>query len=394
MQIAMMCDYPDLRHDHQGARPPVATPVVTLVDALVDEGVGVDVVTFTRDVLRPRCETRRDGLRIHALYTPPLTGAQTAFVWRRQMAGRCIRALECDVVHGQGSEIGNSWLATTMSRIPSVVTLHGMLRDIREVNTAPWWTGQAIAARLERSALREADGVIALSARASEYAESCGAECVRRIPNPVSSAFRCSDVRRLPEEAVRVLFLGRIEMAKGTLDFVRALASASQLLDRRIEARVVGRPTNAGGAEYLRACERAMTAAGRVSWTRTEWIDPGEVPSLLANADLLVLPSYVENLPMVVCEAMTGGLPCLAYDVGGLDDLLHSGAGRMVDVGDVEALARTLVAILSVESEYHEMSRVCLQESTKFHADRVAGETISMYETVIKSCKNDRGSRA
>ncbi len=71
-----------------------------------------------------------------------------------------------------------------------------------------------------------------------------------------------------------------------------------------------------------------------------------DVDAILRDADIAVLASRTEGLPNAVMEAMARGLPVVATDVGGVAELLGSGAGTIVAVDDPDALARALRALV------------------------------------------------
>ena len=64
-----------------------------------------------------------------------------------------------------------------------------------------------------------------------------------------------------------------------------------------------------------------------------------EVARLMREADLFVLPSLAENLPVVLIEAMASGLPAVATSVGGVPEMLGPDDGELVEPGDAGALA-------------------------------------------------------
>lgn len=77
--------------------------------------------------------------------------------------------------------------------------------------------------------------------------------------------------------------------------------------------------------------------------TLTGWVDPAEVDALLGKADILVLPSFDENLPMSVIEGMGHGLAVVATPVGAVADIIkHDETGLLVQTGDVEGLAEAI----------------------------------------------------
>ena len=72
---------------------------------------------------------------------------------------------------------------------------------------------------------------------------------------------------------------------------------------------------------------------------------------LYAAADLFVLPSIQENLPYVVMEAMACATPCVAFDQGGVPDLIdHRENGYLARPGDPADLARGIAWVLGDEA--------------------------------------------
>jgi len=68
-------------------------------------------------------------------------------------------------------------------------------------------------------------------------------------------------------------------------------------------------------------------------------------------ADLVVAPSTEDNLPNVVVEALSCGTPCVAFDIGGMHDLIdHQGNGYLAKPFEVEDLARGMVGILEQQN--------------------------------------------
>ncbi len=82
-----------------------------------------------------------------------------------------------------------------------------------------------------------------------------------------------------------------------------------------------------------------------------------DVARLLAASTLSVLPSAQEGLPRAVMESLCVGVPVVATDIRGTRELLQSGAGRLVAVGAVDALARAIAGILDDPHERQRMGR-------------------------------------
>jgi len=81
-----------------------------------------------------------------------------------------------------------------------------------------------------------------------------------------------------------------------------------------------------------------------------------DVPALLRNADLFVLPSSTEGLPMTIIEAMASALPVVATRVGGVPELVKPGVnGLLVPPQDPDALASALRKLIEDSRLRHDM---------------------------------------
>ena len=156
------------------------------------------------------------------------------------------------------------------------------------------------------------------------------------IPNPV--ALPPAVVPRGPRNVV--LFLGRIEPAKGIPELLDAFAGLRPGVP---DALLV-----CAGEGDIEAAERQARRLGLGDAVRFPgWIDGEEKRAWLARAALFVLPSHAEGLPMSLLEAMAAGLPVVASAVGGIPDVVHDGVnGYLVAPGDRVALLRAMGRVL------------------------------------------------
>ncbi len=138
----------------------------------------------------------------------------------------------------------------------------------------------------------------------------------------------------------RMLFLGNLIERKGILDLLDAVARLP-----------TGHPpwhlTVAGGGDIER-CQALAVRLGvsdRVSFTG--WVDQARARILLAEADMLVLPSYDEGLPLVLLEALGMGTPVVCTPVGAIPEVLEDQhTALFVRPGDPADLSRTLQRLL------------------------------------------------
>jgi glycosyltransferase involved in cell wall biosynthesis len=165
------------------------------------------------------------------------------------------------------------------------------------------------------------------------------------IPNGIDaehygrSARGAEDLRQqlgLPARTVLVGFLGRFMQQKG---FLPLLAALEQLVAEGPPA-----PFHVaafGSGDYVRQYRAEVERRG-LSGHVTMCDAVGDVQPVLAQLDLLVMPSLWEAMPLLPMEAMAAGVPVLGTDCIGLREALRGTPSRMVPAGDAGALAAGL----------------------------------------------------
>lgn len=135
-------------------------------------------------------------------------------------------------------------------------------------------------------------------------------------------------------ETVRLLCVGRLTPAKGQLLLLQACA---RLRDEGLafELTLVG---DGPDRARLEAERDALGLHDRVRLTGA--LNQAQVRDELARADVFVLPSLAEGIPVVLMEAMASGVPVLSCPVNGIPELIEDGCnGLLARPGDVAALA-------------------------------------------------------
>ena len=140
-----------------------------------------------------------------------------------------------------------------------------------------------------------------------------------------------------PTSPATIVSVGRLRAPKDFMTLVRAMAALEPGAARLLIAGD-GPERPAVAAEAVRL---GVDSAVELLGTR------GDVDELLADADLFVLSSDSEGLPMSVLEAMAAGLPVVASSVGGVPELVREGeTGALVPPRDSAALAGAIGRIV------------------------------------------------
>jgi glycosyltransferase involved in cell wall biosynthesis len=94
-----------------------------------------------------------------------------------------------------------------------------------------------------------------------------------------------------------------------------------------------------------------------------------DIPDLLAAADLFVMPSRNEGLPMALLEAMFAECPVVGTRVGGMPDLLEGGRlGGLVDPEDAPALSDAIAIFLRSREEARSIARLALESISEVYS--------------------------
>jgi len=186
---------------------------------------------------------------------------------------------------------------------------------------------------LERSSL-----VIALSESWAQFLRTYAPRArVTVVPNAVALPVLRPDAA----EAGRILFLGRLEAAKGVTELLDAAAA---LAPRFPALRLV--LAGSGDLERWRDAAAVRGLAGRVELPG--WLDAAARDRELARAAVFCLPSHAEGLPMSLLEAMAAARAVVATTVGAVPEALRDGEnGLLVPPHDAAALAAALARLLA-----------------------------------------------
>ena len=287
--------------------------VRTLADGLAGRGHVVTVCAPQPTLERFGFTAERATGPIAAVALP--LGRGSSLVHQRRVAALC-RAH--DVVHAHGVRVGAQ--TALASAAPLIVTWHNA-----PLGAAP---RRAVHTLLERVCARRASLVLGASDDLVARARTAGARNAQPFA-VVAPILSHADVPRRPElhDPPTVLAVARLHRQKRLDLLVQVAAQWPAGPDRPRFVIAGGGPLFAALRQQADALHAPVTFLGARD----------DVADLLAQADVVVLPSDWEARPLVAQEALRSGVPLVATDVGGVRGLVGE-AAVLVPPGSAAAL--------------------------------------------------------
>jgi len=312
----------------------------------------------------------------------PVAPALDARALRRLVA--VMRRLEPDVVHTHSSKAGVlGRIAARVAAVPVTVhSIHGY--GFTPLQPAPVRVLFLVA---ERVMSRWTDHFIAVSERNLKTGLELGlfppgrASLIRSgiELGRFRSAGGAAEARRrlgLPDRAPLVVQIGNFKPQKAPLDFVRLAARVASELPETWFVMV-------GDGELRAAAEELaedLDIADRMVFCG--WWD--DVPGLLAAARVSVLTSRHEGLPRAAVESLAAGVPVVATAVDGTPEVVrHRHNGFLADAGDVDGLARRVVALIRDDELHRRLADAAPNDLDDFDIDRMVRQQEDLYQWLL-----------
>ncbi|UCV09831.1 glycosyltransferase family 4 protein [Dechloromonas denitrificans] len=185
--------------------------------------------------------------------------------------------------------------------------------------------------------MRESSLVFVLSRDAEELLRTnVGLSRIELFPNPIATP-KCVNRARTND----VVFLGQIGNRKGAFDLIKSFSDVHKKIPS-------SRLILAGNGEIQKAKELVSELNLGHSVIFSGWVNEEQRTKLLSEAGVFVLPSYNEQMPMSVLEAMASEVPIIASTVAAIPDMLeHGKCGVLIPPGNIQALGEAIAELLA-----------------------------------------------
>jgi len=351
------------------------THLLSLIENIDRSKFEIVVLSFTDGPMVDRLNEM--GIDTNVIYT------ERPFDWRKwKQVKQLIKQKKIDLIHCHGTRAASNLISSARSLgIPLVYTVHG-------------WSFHADQHPLVRFIRilgeKYLTGKSNLNISVSESNQKSGKKYIRNFDsvvvnngidlnkfNPEKQYKNIRSELGVSEKEVMILFIARFTLQKQPLVLIRAFKDAKEVYPG-MRLLMVGEGEQRKSAIAL---IRELQLEDSVSLLPFRQ----DVPDLLKAADIFVLPSLWEGLPIGLLEAMAMGKAVIGTQVDGTSEVVKAGInGLLVNPGDVTALSGVLVELCRDSESRQKLGQAAQKDvSASFNASQMSRKIEDLYTTLM-----------
>lgn len=178
-------------------------------------------------------------------------------------------------------------------------------------------------------------------------------------------------------DKVVILFLGRLGKRKGVYDLLDCIIMNKDYFAKKNVRFVLA---GDGDVEIVRGIAKKEHLEGIVEIPG--WASGAQKEEYLKTSDILILPSYNEQMPLSVLEGMAYGYPIVSTNIAGIPEMVeHGGNGFLTEPGDIEKMTEALKKLCEDKDMRERMGKRSRKiVSEKFESKLIIKKLINVYQ--------------
>lgn len=198
------------------------------------------------------------------------------------------------------------------------------------------------------------------------------------IPNAIDYPVK-SICEKTESDILTLLFLGLVTNNKGIFDLLEVIKKNKKKYKAKIRLIIGGN----GETERLIRIINEEKLADIVEFVG--WLENTKKSYWLQNADIYILPSYIEGLPISILEAMSYGKPIISTNVGGIPEIvIPNRNGFLLEPGDLNSIEKTIQYCIENKEVLLEFGDESEKIVEKHLPQKVIKELFDIYQELLK----------
>lgn len=229
--------------------------------------------------------------------------------------------------------------------------------------------------------INSCDKLIVLSERWRKYFTSIGVHpnIITQLNNIVSPATQAPS-RKTDTSRLHLLYLGEVSRRKGCIDLLQAIVDHRNDFAGRLHLRIGGNIVDVDLYDFI----NRHNLSDMVSYEG--WVSGDKKIQCLADADIYILPSYNEGLPIAILEALAHSHPVISTPVGGIPEVIADGVnGTLINAGDTEAIASAIKRYIDNRELIATQGREALKSVTPYLPETVMQSLDAIYRPLLEN---------
>ncbi|MFA6547726.1 MAG: glycosyltransferase family 4 protein [Candidatus Magasanikbacteria bacterium] len=277
-----------------------------------------------------------------------------------------------DVVHCHSSMAGFLGRLAVQNRVPTLYTAHGW-----GFNIGVPFIQKQLAIIGEKLAAKYCIKIICVSKFVKDLALKYHIAKEDKFDVVYNGVETDCQLVNKTDDKIKIVFVGRLALPKQPLMLLQTIKNLPDNLKINLEVSIVGTGPLKTELENFIKNNQMNEVKMLGSLTREN------VLRVLCQSDIFVLLSQWEGLPLSVLEAMSVGLPVIASDVGGLNEIINSKNGFLIKNSErLPVVLEDLIKNKDLRKQIGDSARLSIIEN--YSVDKMLSETQKIYNEVTK----------
>jgi len=297
--------------------------------------------------------------------------------------------MKCQLVHVSLSSYSSFWKGSSYILIASLLKRKTILHLHGGAFHTFYNKSHSTVQRLIRFSFQKSDIIITISQYWKDFVGR-----IHKIPskkvcilqncygfefNQLDESIEQLEFLRYNSKELKILYVGTLNEQKGVLDLVEIFKQLDQY-DHDIVLHIAGSTKD---SRFLEKLKNKVNSNGFMNRVRLVGNIAGKKKlDLYKQCDIFILPSYIENFPLTVLEAMRAGLPVITTPVGALPEIIRDYEnGFLVSPGDIGNYVEKLLLLIHDIDLRHSIAKLNIQSALKeYNPENYSSKLMKIYD--------------